>query len=117
MKLKSRIWRLSDSKIKFSGHIFSAAEPKQNKNDESCAAQHSVMFVFADGGHVGTKAEDQEVQEYRVKCLNNLATTQMKLEQFNEALHTSRDVLTLEPNNVKALFRAGKVGGGSLMSG
>uniref|UniRef100_A0A8C7WX29 FKBP prolyl isomerase 16 n=1 Tax=Oryzias sinensis TaxID=183150 RepID=A0A8C7WX29_9TELE len=67
------------------------------------------MFVFADGGHVGTKAEDQEVQEYRVKCLNNLATTQMKLEQFNEALHTSRDVLTLEPNNVKALFRAGKL--------
>lgn len=68
------------------------------------------MSVSADGSNVGTKAEEQEVQEYRVKCLNNLATTQIKLEQFNEALHTSRDVLTLEPNNVKALFRAGKVG-------
>ncbi|XP_078804879.1 FKBP prolyl isomerase 16 isoform X4 [Oryzias latipes] len=74
-----------------------------------CVALEVLTTRSTDGGHVGTKAEDQEVQEYRVKCLNNLATTQMKLEQFNEALHTSRDVLTLEPNNVKALFRAGKL--------
>lgn len=53
--------------------------------------------------------EEEEVQDYRVKCLNNLATTQLKLEQNEEALHSSRDVLALEPNNVKALFRAGKV--------
>ncbi|KAM9754176.1 FKBP prolyl isomerase 16 isoform 2-T3 [Menidia menidia] len=62
-----------------------------------------------DGSDVGVQAEEEEVQEYRVKCLNNLATTQLKLEQVDEALHTSRDVLTLEPNNVKALFRAGKL--------
>ena len=49
------------------------------------------------------------MQDYRVKCLNNLATAQLKLEQCDEALLTSRDVLTLEPNNVKALFRTGKV--------
>lgn len=49
------------------------------------------------------------MRDYRVKCLNNLAAAQLKLEQFAEALQTSRDVLTLEPNNVKALFRAGKV--------
>uniref|UniRef100_A0A8C4ESB7 peptidylprolyl isomerase n=1 Tax=Dicentrarchus labrax TaxID=13489 RepID=A0A8C4ESB7_DICLA len=53
--------------------------------------------------------EEEEVQDYRVKCLNNLAAAQLKLEQYDEALHTSRDVLTLEPNNVKALFRAGKL--------
>ncbi|KAI3370715.1 hypothetical protein L3Q82_007272 [Scortum barcoo] len=35
--------------------------------------------------------------------------SQLKLEQYDEALHASRDVLTLEPNNVKALFRAGKL--------
>ncbi|XP_041853799.1 FKBP prolyl isomerase 16 [Melanotaenia boesemani] len=63
----------------------------------------------SDSSDVGMKAEEEEVREYRVKCLNNLATTQLKLEQFDEALHTSRDVLTLEPNNVKALFRAGKL--------
>ncbi|XP_029010712.1 FKBP prolyl isomerase 16 [Betta splendens] len=57
----------------------------------------------------GVEAEDDEVQEYRVKCLNNLATAQLKLEQNEEALQSSRDVLALEPNNVKALFRAGKL--------
>ncbi|XP_008295188.1 peptidyl-prolyl cis-trans isomerase FKBP8-like, partial [Stegastes partitus] len=65
--------------------------------------------VCADGSDGKAKAEEEEVQDYRVKCLNNLATTQLKLEQFDEALHTSRDVLTLEPNNVKALFRTGKL--------
>lgn len=63
-----------------------------------------------DGSGGSVKAEEEEeVKDYRVKCLNNLATAQFKLEQYDEALHTSRDVLTLESNNVKALFRAGKV--------
>ncbi|KAM4733860.1 FKBP prolyl isomerase 16 isoform 1-T7 [Anableps anableps] len=62
-----------------------------------------------DGNDVGMKEEEEEVREYRVKCLNNLAAAQLKLEQFDEALHTSRDVLTLQPNNVKALFRTGKL--------
>lgn len=62
-----------------------------------------------DGGAGSAEAEAEEVRDYRVKCLNNLAAAQLKLEQFAEALQTSRDVLTLEPNNVKALFRAGKL--------
>ncbi|CAL8262078.1 unnamed protein product [Merluccius merluccius] len=53
--------------------------------------------------------EEEEVQAYRVKCLNNLAAAQLKLEQYSEALHSSRDVLCLDPNNVKALFRSGKL--------
>uniref|UniRef100_A0A8B9K4Z1 FKBP prolyl isomerase 8 n=1 Tax=Astyanax mexicanus TaxID=7994 RepID=A0A8B9K4Z1_ASTMX len=53
--------------------------------------------------------EEEEVNDYRVKCLNNLAAAQLKLEQYSEALHTSQDVLFLDPNNVKALFRKGKV--------
>ena len=53
--------------------------------------------------------EEEEVHAYRVKCLNNLAAAQLRLQQHSEALHTSRDVLCLEPNNVKALFRTGKV--------
>lgn len=65
--------------------------------------------MCADGGAGSAEAEAEEVRDYRVKCLNNLAAAQLKLEQFAEALQTSRDVLTLEPNNVKALFRAGKV--------
>lgn len=55
------------------------------------------------------EAEEEEVNDYRVKCLNNLAVAQLKLGHFDEALHTSQDVLFLDPQNVKALFRKGKV--------
>uniref|UniRef100_A0AAY4BQK0 peptidylprolyl isomerase n=1 Tax=Denticeps clupeoides TaxID=299321 RepID=A0AAY4BQK0_9TELE len=59
---------------------------------------------------VGSAAEEEEeVNDYRVKCLNNLAAAQLKLERYDEALHTCRDVLFLDPNNVKALFRTGKL--------
>ncbi|XP_005729996.1 FKBP prolyl isomerase 16 [Pundamilia nyererei] len=74
-----------------------------------CVALDVLTTRSKDGNDVGVKEEEEEVQDYRVKCLNNLATTQVRLEQFDEALHTSRDVLTLEPNNVKALFRVGKL--------
>jgi len=67
------------------------------------------LCLCTDGGDCGVKAEEEEVRDYRVKCLNNLAAAQLKLERYDEALHTSRDVLTLEPNNVKSLFRMGKV--------
>lgn len=63
----------------------------------------------ADGDNAVVVEEEEEVQDYRVKCLNNLAAAQLKLEQYDEALHTSRDVLFLDPSNVKALFRTGKV--------
>ena len=63
----------------------------------------------ADGDKAVVVEEEEEVQDYRVKCLNNLAAAQLKLEQYEEALHTSRDVLCLDPSNVKALFRTGKV--------
>uniref|UniRef100_A0A8C7VSL9 peptidylprolyl isomerase n=1 Tax=Oncorhynchus mykiss TaxID=8022 RepID=A0A8C7VSL9_ONCMY len=61
-----------------------------------------------DGGNA-VLVEGEEVQDYRVKCLNNLAAAQLKLEQYDDALHTSRDVLSLDPQNVKALFRTGKL--------
>ncbi|XP_062861164.1 FKBP prolyl isomerase 16 [Trichomycterus rosablanca] len=53
--------------------------------------------------------EEEEVSDYRVKCLNNLGAVQLKLQQYDEALHTSQDVLCLDPNNVKALYRKGKL--------
>ncbi|XP_039989315.1 FKBP prolyl isomerase 16 [Xiphias gladius] len=74
-----------------------------------CMALDVLTTRRRDGSDGGVEAEENEVQDYRVKCLNNLATTQLKLEQCDEALHTSRDVLTIEQNNVKALFRMGKL--------
>ncbi|XP_042268926.1 FKBP prolyl isomerase 16 [Thunnus albacares] len=74
-----------------------------------CMALDVLTTRSRDGNDGGVEAEEEEVHDYRVKCLNNLAASQLKLEQYNEALHTSRDVLALEPNNVKALFRTGKL--------
>uniref|UniRef100_A0A8B9K4U9 peptidylprolyl isomerase n=1 Tax=Astyanax mexicanus TaxID=7994 RepID=A0A8B9K4U9_ASTMX len=68
-----------------------------------------VLTTQTHDGRVCAPEEEEEVNDYRVKCLNNLAAAQLKLEQYSEALHTSQDVLFLDPNNVKALFRKGKL--------
>ncbi|XP_019737313.1 FKBP prolyl isomerase 16 [Hippocampus comes] len=60
------------------------------------------------GGDAGEE-DEREVRHYRVKCLNNLAAALLKLERRREALRASRDVLALQPDNVKALYRAGKI--------
>uniref|UniRef100_A0AAV2L7W9 peptidylprolyl isomerase n=1 Tax=Knipowitschia caucasica TaxID=637954 RepID=A0AAV2L7W9_KNICA len=54
-------------------------------------------------------ADEEEIKDYRLKCLNNLAMVQLKLEQNEEALKTCLEVLQLDPHNVKALFRSGKL--------
>ncbi|XP_043203784.1 peptidyl-prolyl cis-trans isomerase FKBP8-like isoform X4 [Amphibalanus amphitrite] len=47
--------------------------------------------------------------EERLKVHNNMAAAQMKLEAYDAALRSLQLVLTCQPNNVKALFRKGKV--------
>ncbi|XP_051727296.1 FKBP prolyl isomerase 16 [Ctenopharyngodon idella] len=74
-----------------------------------CMALDVLTTRTHDGQSCATEEEEEEVNDYRVKCLNNLAAAQLKLGQFDEALHTSQDVLFLDPQNVKALFRKGKL--------
>ena len=47
--------------------------------------------------------------EVKVKCLNNMAAAQLKLEHYEAAKRSCVSVLVHEPDNVKALFRYGKV--------
>ncbi|XP_010899928.2 peptidyl-prolyl cis-trans isomerase FKBP8 [Esox lucius] len=85
------------------------------REEYSMAARSYLMALDVlttrtlESGCVLLEGEEEEVQDYRVKCLNNLAAAQLKLEQYDDALHTSRDVLSLDPQNVKALFRTGKL--------
>ncbi|XP_072889145.1 FKBP prolyl isomerase 16 isoform X2 [Hemitrygon akajei] len=53
--------------------------------------------------------EAEELQEDGLKCLNNLAAAQLKLNLHEEVIASSNAVLHLDPNNVKALFRKGKL--------
>ncbi|XP_076880662.1 peptidyl-prolyl cis-trans isomerase FKBP8 [Brachyhypopomus gauderio] len=53
--------------------------------------------------------EEDELLDVKVKCLNNMAAAQLKLDHYEAALRSCVSVLALQPDNIKALFRQGKV--------
>lgn len=53
--------------------------------------------------------ELQTLLEERLKAFNNLAMAQMKLELWDAAMSSLRQVLRIEPNNEKALYRKSKI--------
>ncbi|XP_053152538.1 peptidyl-prolyl cis-trans isomerase FKBP8-like [Hemicordylus capensis] len=56
-----------------------------------------------------TPEEEAELLEVKIKCLNNLAASQLKLDHYEAALRSCSQVLEQQPDNIKALFRKGKV--------
>ncbi|KAG8594403.1 hypothetical protein GDO81_001190, partial [Engystomops pustulosus] len=56
-----------------------------------------------------TPDEENELLDVKMKCLNNLAASQLKLDHFEAALKSCNMVLEQQPENIKALFRKGKV--------
>ncbi|XP_030073904.1 peptidyl-prolyl cis-trans isomerase FKBP8 [Microcaecilia unicolor] len=56
-----------------------------------------------------TREEESELLDAKVKCLNNLAASQLKLDHFEAALKSCNLVLEHQSDNIKALFRKGKV--------
>ncbi len=57
-----------------------------------------------------SQLEEEELLDMKVKCLNNMAAAQLKLDHYEAALRSCVSVLVHQPDNVKALFRKGKVG-------
>jgi len=53
--------------------------------------------------------ELQDLLEHRLKAYNNLAMAQMKIEAWDSAMAAIQQVLKIEPNNEKALYRKSKV--------
>ncbi|XP_066491799.1 peptidyl-prolyl cis-trans isomerase FKBP8 [Tiliqua scincoides] len=53
--------------------------------------------------------EEAKLLEVKIKCLNNLAASQLKLDHYEAALRSCNQVLEQQPDNIKALFRKGKV--------
>jgi FK506-binding protein 8 len=62
-----------------------------------------------DGQLEATNAQLQELLEDRIKVYNNMAQAQLKIQAFEAALKSVDTVLQCQPNNVKALFRKGKI--------
>ncbi|TNN75063.1 Peptidyl-prolyl cis-trans isomerase FKBP8 [Liparis tanakae] len=56
-----------------------------------------------------TPEEENEMMDVRVKCLNNMAASQLKLDHYDAALKSCVSALEHQPDNIKALFRMGKV--------
>lgn len=56
-----------------------------------------------------TSEEEAQLLDVKMKCLNNLAASQLKLDHFEAALKSCNMVLEQQPENIKALFRKGKV--------
>ncbi|KAM4548734.1 peptidyl-prolyl cis-trans isomerase FKBP8 [Odontesthes bonariensis] len=53
--------------------------------------------------------EENELLDVKVKCLNNMAASQLKLDHYDAALKSCVSALAHQPDNIKALFRMGKV--------
>ncbi|CAL8396092.1 unnamed protein product [Boreogadus saida] len=56
-----------------------------------------------------TEEEEKELLDVKVKCLNNMAASQLKLDHYGAALKSCVAALAHQPDNIKALFRMGKV--------
>lgn len=55
------------------------------------------------------KEKMKELLNLRAAAFNNLAAAQMKTEAFDQALKSVNSSLQISPDNVKALFRKGKI--------
>nr|CAB3246478.1 peptidyl-prolyl cis-trans isomerase FKBP8 [Phallusia mammillata] len=51
----------------------------------------------------------KEITSYMVKCHNNLSASHMMLEKWKEALQSCQKAEKLDPNNLKTVFRKGKI--------
>ncbi|XP_065335302.1 peptidyl-prolyl cis-trans isomerase FKBP8 isoform X2 [Cloeon dipterum] len=89
-----------------------------SRNEHTLAVQcyrRALDFLDGDGGiTAGVEPRDSNedlnaIFADRLKVYNNLAASQMKLQAFDSALTSVENVLRCQPNNIKALFRKGKI--------
>ncbi|XP_059489738.1 peptidyl-prolyl cis-trans isomerase FKBP8 isoform X2 [Neocloeon triangulifer] len=89
-----------------------------SRNEHTLAVQcyrRALDFLDSDGGITAGVEPRDSVEDLkpifaeRLKVYNNLAASQMKLQAYDSALHSVENVLRCEPNNIKAMFRKGKI--------
>ncbi|ESN98938.1 hypothetical protein HELRODRAFT_188959 [Helobdella robusta] len=78
----------------------------------SIDAYHRAIKALGDDDEHNNNEDDttllQSWLDSRVKCFNNMAAAQMKIDAWEAAARSCDQVLKVQPENVKALFRKGK---------
>ncbi|XP_078474964.1 peptidyl-prolyl cis-trans isomerase FKBP8 [Lampetra planeri] len=75
-------------------------------------ASYDRAIKIADTESSVASSEDEDrspLLDVKLKCLNNVAAAQLRLDQRDAALRSCEAALALQPDSVKALFRKGKV--------
>jgi len=80
---------------------------KEGINAKAIYHYHSAL-MYVKGLHGLSTEETKKVNEIKVACNNNLAAVQLKEGKIERVISCCTQVLEIEPNNVKALFRRGK---------
>ncbi|PVD20167.1 hypothetical protein C0Q70_20661 [Pomacea canaliculata] len=70
----------------------------------------AIKFVDAGGGGLDGEASVlQQMLDCKLKCYNNMAASQLKIGAIEAAMRSLHEVLGVQPDNIKALYRLGKV--------
>lgn len=92
------------------------AEKKRNRGNElfnrkdfgpAINSYTSAQKILEEDSKLSVE-EKSEVDSCLVKCLNNQAICQLKIDAYDAALKSCESVLKTDPKNVKAMFRKGK---------
>ena len=75
------------------------------KREEYSLAVHSYSRALK---YLGSSTSPAVV-ELKVKCWNNISASHLRVQEYTSAKKACDSVLKVDPNNVKALFRKGKV--------
>jgi len=76
------------------------------KKYDQAAAKYEEAAGYAFDGEDGAEIPDDD-KALVVSCWSNAAMCYIKLQQYSEAIQASEQVLKVEPNNLKALYRRG----------
>lgn len=102
----------SNEKIALADHKREKGNVHYQRGDYAFAVNsYSIALQIAESSSKVdiTDEEENQLVDVKIKCLNNMAAAQLKLDHYDAALKSCVSALAHQPENIKALFRMGKV--------
>jgi FK506-binding protein 8 len=89
--------------------LYAQEEELNHKNELKKHFDEQMKGKASNGSIPNSIERVDELLEIRTTTYNNLAAAQLKIEAMDAALKSVDAAILLQPNNVKALFRKGKI--------